>query len=202
LFNSPFAGFYHKTVPVIIESKGPPIRNLKATLYTFTGIPIASGSFSKTIFSSNQVKLHLKPGFPALQAGSFTLGLIGEPNADPSCGPKHVFKVVHFLPCLTTLPIAFPNLPAGKAADYGSSLTINVASKGFVMRNVNISLSKFDGTLVGSKSIPVLFGEVTPTFNIPGGLQPGGYTLFVSATIKNQPASCGTKAAKAVMSFS
>lgn len=199
--HSPFAGSYRGSIKLAVSTNGPPIRNLTGTLYTFSGVPIATGKFRHTIFSTNDLTLKLKRGFPVLQAGSFTLGLFGEPNANPSCGPKHTFKVIRFLPCLTTLPITFPNLPGGRASDYGSNLTINVASKGFVMRNVNVSLSTFAGDSVGSKHFNVLFGEVTPTFNIPGGLQPGGYTVFVSGVIKDQPASCGPKTAKAVMTF-
>jgi hypothetical protein len=199
--HSPFAGSYRGSIKLAVSTNGPPIRNLTGTLYTFSGIPIATGKFRHTIFSTNDLTLKLKKGFPVLQAGSFTLGLFGEPNSNPSCGPKHTFKVIRFLPCLTTLPITFPNLPGGKASDYGSNLTINVASAGFVMRNVNVSLSTFAGDSLGSKHFNVLFGEVTPTFNIPGGLQPGGYTVFVSGVIKDQPASCGPKTAKAVMTF-
>lgn len=198
---SPFAGSYHRTIAVIVETTGPPIRNLRGTLYTFHGVEIASGKLRRTVFSSNRLKLHIRPGFPTLQAGSFTLGLFGEPNPDPSCGPKHTFRVVRFLPCLTTLPVSFPRLPGGTASDYGSTLSLTVASRGFVLRGVAVSLSRFDGTLVGTKRIGLLYGEVTVTFNFPGGLQPGGYTAYVTGDVKDQPTSCGAKAAKAVMTF-
>lgn len=200
-FPSPFAGAYKRTVPVIVVTQGPPIRNLTATLYTFGGVKIASGSFKATIFSSNQLKLQLQKGFRPMQAGAFTLALFGEPNADPSCGPKHTYKVVHFLPCLTTLPVTFPNPPGGKASDYSGSLSVNVQSKGFVLGDVNVSLSTFSGTALGSRSFKTVFGEVTATFNLPGGVQPGGYTLFVSGGVQGMPASCGAKTAKTVLTF-
>jgi hypothetical protein len=136
-----------------------------------------------------------------MQAGSFTLALFGEPNADPSCGPKHTFIVVRFLPCPSTLPVTFPDPPSGKASDYGDSLSVDVAPTSEVVRHVTVSLSSFDGTKLGSRRFPVLFGQVTATFDVPGGLQPGGYTVFVSGAIKGLPASCGPKSAKTVLTF-
>ena len=186
---------------MIVVTQGPPIRNLTGTLYTFGGVKIASGSLKPTIFSSNQLTLHLGQGFRPMQAGKFTLALFGEPNADPSCGPKHAYKVIQFAPCLITLPVTFPNPPSGKAADYGNSLSVNVQGKGFLLNDVNVSLSTFTGTALGSRNFKTVFGEVTATFNVPGGVQPGGYTVFVSGGIQGMPASCGSKTAKTVLTF-
>jgi hypothetical protein len=200
-FPSPFAGTYKNVLPVIVVTQGPPIRNLTASLYTFSGVKIASGSFNPTIFSSNQLKLRLGRGFRPLQAGSFTLALFGEPNADPSCGPKHDYKVVHFLPCPSLLPVTFPNPPSGKASNYSSTLSVNVQSTGFVLNDVNVSLSTFNGTALGSQHFNTVFGEVTATFNVPGGVQPGGYTVFASGGVKGLPDSCSATTAKTVLTF-
>lgn len=196
---SPFAGGYGRTLPLRITTRGRPIRNLEAKLYTFGGDLLGRARAARTLTSSVRVPLRLRF---ALQPGTFTLALFGEPNAGASCGPKSLFRVVRFRDCLTELPVRFPRPPQGVASDYGETLSVPLAADGFLLRDVDVSLSTFDGAVLGHRVFPVVFGERQADFRLPGGLRAGTYTVFVRGTIASQPRSCGPKTTKTTLSFS
>jgi hypothetical protein len=197
-FASKFAASYSHSVPVRISTRGPRIRSFTVAIYTFKGELLGRGRAKHTIRSATTVKIKLR--YP-LQAGKFTLVMYGEPNASPSCGPKHKFQVVHFRGCMTTLPVTFPSEPTGLATDYGSQVTVNVASAGWILSDVEVSLTSFSGFTLGTRHLAVLYGQESPTFDLSSGLQPGGYTLTATGLVKAQPPSCGPKSAKTVLKF-
>jgi hypothetical protein len=112
--------------------------------------------------------------------------------------------VLRFRACRARLPVKFPKLPSGRAADYGGYLSVPVRSTdGTVIRDVRSSVSAFDGSLLGSApSLLALFGEQTLDQQLVRPLQPGSYTVVVEGRIADQPASCGRKTASATMMFS
>jgi hypothetical protein len=112
--------------------------------------------------------------------------------------------VLRFRACRARLPVTFPKLPSGRAADYGGYLSVPVRSTdGTVIRDVRSSVSAFDGSLLGSApSLLALFGEQTLDQQLVRPLQPGSYTVVVEGRIADQPASCGRKTASATMTFS
>ena len=197
-FPSAIALAYHRTLPVAVTSEGPPIRDLTVGLYTFEGDQLAFGRARLHLTTTQTVAMRLRFGF--LNPGRYTLVIDGEPNANPSCGPKHLFHVVRFRPCASTLPVTLAHLPGGVAANYGDALTVN-ADTNYVLRNVAATLTTFDGAVVDHLSEPLMFGETPINFTMSGGLAPGGYTITLTGRVPGQPGGCGLASASAAMRF-
>jgi hypothetical protein len=197
-FPSAVAVAYHRTLPVSVTSKGPMIHNLTVGLYTFQGDQLAFGRARSQLTATQSVVMRLRFGF--LNPGRYTLVIDGEPNANPSCGPKHLYQVVRFRPCASTLPITLSDLPHGLAAAYGDVVTVN-ADTDYVLRNVAATLTTFGGTIVDRRSERLMFGETTIKFTVSGGLAPGGYTITLTGRVPGQPGGCGLASTSAVMRF-
>ncbi len=198
-FPSAVALAYHHTLPVEVASKGPAIRDLTVGLYTFQGDQLAFGRARTQLTKKQVVAMRLRFGF--LNPGRYTIVIYGEPNANPSCGLKHLFHVVRFRPCASELPVTFSDLPRGAAEAYGDALTVN-ADTDYVLRNVAATLTTFGGTIVDQLSERLMFGETAINFTVSGGLTPGGYTITLSGRVPGQPGGCGSASASAVMRFS
>lgn len=183
-FPTPFAAAYQRTLPVRLTTTGPAIRGLTAALYTFGGERVASGAARATLTGSTTVRMRLR--FTPMQAGRFTLALYGEPNADPSCGPKHRFRVVRFRPCPRRLPVTFPGTPVRD----GGQLTISVAAGRSLVRGLSLTLSALDGEVLGRRTIPTLFGAKTVSFRLPRAAEAANYTVTARGRLDRQPRSC------------
>lgn len=194
---SRFTATYRRVLPVNVTSRVPRIRHLRISLYTFNGDLIGRGTRG-ALSGSAVVRLHLR--YP-LQPGEYTIYSEGEPNADPSCGPKTRSRVVRFRGCIATLPVDFPNPPGGTAADYGGFLSFAISSEGPLIRRLRVSVSDATGRLVGAAHRAVLFGTVTIDVRLRHKLQPGAYTVDVRGSIDAQPRSCGPKHALLTLTF-
>jgi hypothetical protein len=195
---SQYAAAYQRGLIVTVTTRGPVITNLEAGLYTFAGDRLGQGTLKHPLRGSATIDMHLR--FP-VQAGQYTIYLVGEPNADPSCGPKHTSQVLDLRSCLTRLPVEFPDSPGGLAADYGDYLSFPLRTRGFLIRHVNVSLSSFAGARVGSVGLPALFGTVTVNVPLRKTLVTGSYTVFVTGDVASQPRACGPATAQATWTF-
>jgi hypothetical protein len=194
---SRYAIAYNRVLPVTVTSRGPRIRGLRVSLYTFSGDLLGRASRSSLTGSAN-LRLHLRY---RLQAGEYTLYSEGEPNADPSCGPKHRSRVMRFRGCITRLPVTFPEPPGGTAADYGNYLSFALSSRGPLIRRLRIFVSSFEGRQYGSTRLKALFGTVTVNVPLKLRLAAGDYTITVRGSIASQPRSCGPKHAQQTLTF-
>ncbi len=194
---SRFAQAYGRVIAIAVSSRVPAIRNLRLTLYTFAGDLLGRG-YRRVLSGNGAVRVKLRFG---LQPGAYTLYAQGEPNADPSCGAKHASSVIRFVGCTTSLPVRFPMPPGGPAADYGGYLSFAIASRGPLMRALNVSVSSFAGEAFGTTSVAELFGSVTVNVPLAQALRPGDYTIKVEGWIASQPRSCGPKHAEQALSF-
>ena len=52
-----------------------------------------------------------------------------------------------------------------------------------------------------AKCEEALRGQVSPEFRIPGGLEPGGYTVTATGEVAQAPAACGPKSKRTVLRF-
>lgn len=195
---SHFAAAYKRVVRVTVTSRGPFIRHLRVVLYTFSGDQL--GIATKSSLSGSAV-LRLRLRY-RLQPGEFTLYAEGEPNADPSCGPKHDSRVLRFRDCITRLPVTFPEPPGGTAADYGRFLSFALSSRGPLIRHLRVRIYSFDGRFFGATRLPVLFGSKTVDMPLRRALTAGDYTISVWGSIVAQPRSCGPKNAQQTLTFS
>jgi hypothetical protein len=195
---SHFAIAYKRVVPVTMTSRGPLIRHLRVLLYTFSGDLLGSAT-RRSLSGSAVVRLRLRY---RLQPGEFTLYSEGEPNADPSCGPKHDSRVLRFRDCITRLPVTFPEPPSGIAADYGGYLSFPLSSRGPLIRRLEVTVYSFSGRFFGAARLPVLFG--TENVNVPlrRTLTAGDYAIVARGWIAAQPRSCGPKHAEQTLTFS
>ncbi|HEY5196089.1 MAG TPA: hypothetical protein VIJ51_03575 [Solirubrobacteraceae bacterium] len=196
---SNFAASYPSTVSVNVTTRGGPIRNLHAAIYTFSGDQIASGHRAAALTSSATVKLKL--AFGALQVGSYTLVVSGTPTASPSCGLEKFTKVEAFKDCVTSLPLTFVNPPAGSASAYGGFLSVPLKSNGPLVREIEGAVYAADGTLFGDGTLSGLYGQATLNLKLNQALVPGEYTVVVAGLI-SQPAACGPKTAQITLDFS
>ncbi len=200
--DGPFAAAYTRSIRVQLKSRGLRVRNVRAELYTFSGRRMGASMGRRTVRGTATLTLRLEREFAPIQAGAFTLVLTGEPNAARSCGPKTTTRVLRFRPCRQALPIAFPKLPAGSAADYEGYLSIPVRSRGPLIRDVTSSVYGFDGSLLGRVfALRALFGEAVLDHALLRALVPGRYTVVVEGLLDEQPRSCGRKRAQATMTF-
>jgi hypothetical protein len=194
---SQFAADYHKVVRIRVTSRGPRIRSVSAQLYTFAGEPLGR-SRKVSALGSGRV-LRIKTRFP-VQGGRYTLIVTGEPNASRSCGPKQSHHVITFRDCFQQLPLAFPHPPGGFAKDYGDVLSVEVRTTGPIIRRIHGSLSDFAGNQFGVGDLPFLVGRATLNLTLSQPLVAGQYTVFLTGKVK-QPASCGDKDAKLILTF-
>lgn len=201
--DGPYALAYAKQMRVRVNPRGGVrIRKLRAELYTFSGTRMGVSGYRGAVRNVATLKLRLRRLFRPLQVGSFTLVLTGEPNASRSCGPKQAIRLMRMRACRTTLPVTFPKLPGGKAADYGDFLSVPVRSDGRVIRDLRSAVYAFDGSLLGrAGSLRALFGEQTLDHRLQRSLSPGSYTVVVEGLIAEQPRACGPKRAQATMTF-
>jgi len=193
-----FAASYVRSIPVTVTTMGPPIRFLRVGLYTFGGARIAEGVARTTLRGTTRLFMPLR--FGPMQAGRFTLVATGEPNLSRSCGPKKYIRVQSFRDCINTLPVVFPRLPGGVAADYGEYLSVPVQAAGPLIRGMEMNVYSFAGELYGSGRMSVLFGASTMHMRLTRPLDPGSYTIIMEGTIA-QPLSCGPKTVQRFLHF-
>jgi hypothetical protein len=186
---SPFAAAYPSSVGVGLSTTGRPIRNVRASLYTFGGDQIAAGRLP--VLSGSRT-LKMKLAFAPLQQGSYTLVVTGEPNANPSCGPKKLVEVVTFRGCITGLPLKFVSPPGGTASDYGGYLSLTVQSAGPLIRNLEGAVYAADGTVFGHGTLNALYGQASLDLRLDRPLVAGDYSVVVAGLVA-QPPSCGPK---------
>jgi hypothetical protein len=185
LLPNPYASSYRDTLPVTIETKGPTIRFLRIELYTFAGVKLGEGRRGGPLRASAKVRMRLR--FP-MQVGSFTLVVTGEPNRDRSCGPKQFFKVLRFRDCPALLPVSFPSPPGGIAGDYQDYLSLKVATKGGLMRDLLGTVATAAGDVIGDGQLSVLFGTATLDLRLTRRLAPGDYRVSVQGRLDQAPA--------------
>jgi hypothetical protein len=195
---SAYAAGYGATVPLRVATTGPAIRDLHAGIYTFGGDQIAAGVRRPVLTAAATVKLKL--AFGALQEGKYTLVVTGSPNADPSCGPKKLTRVISFRGCLTSLPLKFVDPPGGIASDYGGFLSVALQSTGPLIRNLEGSVYDANGTLFGTGTLGALYGKTTLDMALKQPLVPGDFTVIIDGLI-DQPKSCGPKTAQIGLHF-
>jgi hypothetical protein len=195
---SSFTTSYRRVLPVRVTTRGPLVRRLRVSLYTFSGDLLGRGFRRKPLGGSGVVRVRLRF---RLQPGAYTLYSEGEPNRDPSCGPKHGSRVVRFRGCTTDLPVSIPEPPGGVAADYGGFLSFDLASRGPLIRQLDVTVSAFDGTLYGRTRLSALFGTVTVHVPLWQELVPGDYTVTVLGVISSEPGSCGLSGMEQTLTF-
>jgi hypothetical protein len=198
---SNYAASWQKQIAIDISTKGPEIRNLTATLSTFSGDVLGSAALSKPLTGSARVKITLK--FP-MQPGKYTLYFVGEPNANPSCGPKHSSAILHLVGCSQRLPVKIANTTEGQAGDYHGYYSFDVRDpKGIVMKHLSATMSTFEGKIVGQAQIPVLFGEVHVSIRLTRALRPlpERYTVDIGGFPPGRPRSCGAAHADRTLQF-
>jgi hypothetical protein len=199
--DGPYAVAYSRTISVRVDTRGARIGNLGAELYTFAGRRMGA-SRSQRVRGEATLGLRLNRIFRPLQVGAFTLVLTGEPNRNRSCGPKQATRVLRFRACATTLPVTFPDLPGGRAADYGAYLSVAIRSRGPLISDVRSVVYGVDGTLLGrAPRLSALFGLKLLDHKLVRPLQPGSYTVVTDGLIDGQPRSCGRTTALAKMTF-
>jgi len=200
--DGPYAVAYTRELTVRVRPRGVRVRNLRAELYTFSGVRMGVSPRRRAARVVATLRVRLGRIFRPLQVGGFTLVLTGEPNASRSCGPKQTFRVVRMRACRTRLPLTFPSIPGGRASDYGAFLSVPVRSDGHVIRDLRSTVYGFDGSLIGrAPPLLALFGEQMLDHALVRPLSPGGYTVVVEGLIGEQPRSCGPKRAQATMTF-
>lgn len=194
-FRSPFIATYSKVIPVKVSTSGRPIRHLTAGLYTFGGDRVAFGRAARRLWSSGWVRMRVHGG--RMQAGEFTLVLLGEPNRDRHCGPKHLYRVVRFRPCPDRLPVSFPRLPEGLAADHLGGLSVDITAGRQLLSDLSVSVRPAPGGTVTRMRVPDLFGEIRLTFQPQEGARPGEYVIQARGKVSEMPAACGPLKASA-----
>ena len=193
-YSENYALQYTDELPVYVETRGPTIRNAQIQLYTFEGFRL--GRSRKLGDFGVGIKGKAKLRFP-MQAGRYTLVVKG---TVAGCGELQVAKVVRFRDCRETLPIKFPDRPAGNAADYGGFLSVELETRGPAIRNLVGRVYSFDGEFFGKGSLSVLFGTAFLHNRLRKPLQAGGYSFVVEGRI-DQPRECGTKSKSTTLKF-
>jgi hypothetical protein len=199
---SDYAASWRKQIAIDISTKGPEIRNLTATLSTFGGDVLGTAALSKPLTGSARIKLALK--FP-MQPGKYTLYFLGEPNANPSCGPKHSSAVLRLVGCGQRLPVKIANTTEGRAGDYHGYYSFDVRDpQGIEMKQLSATMSTFEGRIVGQARIAVLFGSVHVSIRLTRALQPvpERYTVDIGGFPPGRPHSCGAAHADRTVQFS
>jgi hypothetical protein len=199
--SSHYAASWTRSLDLFVHSNGPRITGLSVSLSTFDGHVLGSGSLKYAL--TGGAVIHMKLLYP-LQPGTFSLYFYGFPNADPSCGPKHRGDTVRFSGCTGELPVRILNATEGSASDYGNYYSFDVApTGGELLRGLAASLSTFRGRLVGTTTIPVLFGQLHVSIPLRTGIAPlpTKYTLDVSGYTGGRPASCGPLQQRKTLEF-
>lgn len=197
------AATYTSQIRVRVTPRGGRrIRNLRVELYTFSGRRMAASPRRRLIRGSATLTMRLASLFSPMQVGAYTLVVKGEPNRSRSCGPKETTRLMRFRACRETLPVTFPRLPGGVAADYQGFLSVAIRSRGAVIGDVESAIYGFDGSLLGrAPALPALFGESTLHHELARPLGAGQYTVVVEGLSDDQPRACGRKRAQATMTF-
>jgi hypothetical protein len=194
-----YAASWTRTMRIDVKTNGPAIRSLSVSVSTFGGNILGKGSMRRTLTSSGSITVKLT--YP-MQPGRYTLYFYGFPNADPSCGPKHMSSVLRLSSCGSQLPVNFLNTPQGFAADYQGWYSFDVQPQnGSLMKNLSASLSTFSGHSIGKKKIAVLFGDLTVSIPLNQAIQPGNYSLDVAGFPPGRPLSCGPAHATKTLTF-
>ena len=190
-FSKVFASQYTKKMRIAVERGGSQVRHWRVELYTFGGFRLGKSRYESSMSSYDKTSLKLR--IP-MQPGRYTLVVKGNVGR---CGELELNKVVNFRGCLNSLPISFPNKPGGTAADYGRYLSVKVAPKPVwaPLKDIRGTLSNFEGDVFGTAELPrgsrKLIGEQVLDFKLKsGGLEPGGYSVFVTGKAR-QPNQCG-----------
>lgn len=200
--DGPYAAAYTKQIRVRVSPRGPRIANLRAVLYTFSGQHLGASRQRPAVRATATLTVRLQRIVRPLQAGAFTLVLTGEPNRDRSCGPKQATRILRFRACADKLAVTFPNLPAGRASDYGGFLSVAIRSSGPLIRDLRSSVYGFDGSLMGAApNLAALFGQQTLHHELFGPLPAGRYNVIADGLIGDQPRSCPRAKAQATMIF-
>jgi hypothetical protein len=200
--DGPYAAAYTKQIRVRVSPRGPRIANLRAALYTFSGQRLGASRPRRPVRAAAMLTVRLERIVRPLQAGAFTLVLTGEPNRDRSCGPKQAARILRFRACADKLPVTFPNLPAGRASDYGGFLSVPIRSSGPLIRDLRSSVYGFDGSLIAAApNLAALFGQQTLHHELSRPLLAGRYNVIVDGLIGDQPRSCPRAKAQATMAF-
>lgn len=200
--DGPYAAAYTKQIRVRVSPRGPRIGNLRVVLYTFSGQRLGSSRPRRAVRQAATLTLRLDRTVAPLQAGSFTLVLTGAPNRARSCGPKQATRILRFRACAVALPVTFPNLPAGRASDYGGFLSVPIRSGGPLIRELHSSVYVSDGSLLGAApNLAALFGQRTLDHELGQPLLAGRYTVIADGLIGDQPRACPRAKAQAMMTF-
>ena len=200
--SSHYAAAWTRRLVVNVHTNGPRITGLAVTLSTFHGDVLGKATLRSALTSNATIRIRLR--YP-MQSGPFSLYFYGYPNADPSCGPKHDAAVVHFLSCSAPLPVKVLNLTQGPAASYRGTYAFDVrSSTGAILHGLSASLSSFEGVVVGTARIPVLFGEYHVKIPLRQSLhpKPERYTVDVSGFPPGRPRSCGPGQSTHTVTFS
>lgn len=190
---------YRTDVAVRITTRGPAIRHLTAALYTYHGTLVARGAARGTIGDVQVVRMKLAR---ALEPRHYTLVIDGEPNASRSCGPKRFTQALKFTSdCRPVLPVTFPQLPSGKAADYGGAVTFTLHAAR-ALGAARVTISSYGGDFLGALDLSRFPAGTAPlTVTLRKGLYASGYTIFIEGLLADAPASCGKKTAKATFTL-
>jgi hypothetical protein len=87
--------------------------------------------------------------------------------------------------------VTFPNLPAGRASDYGGFLSVPIRSNGPLIRDLRSSVYGFDGSLIAAApNLAALFGQQTLHHELSRPLLAGRYNVIADGLIGDQPRSC------------
>lgn len=196
-----FANQYDKKMRIAVARGRQAVRNWRVELYTFGGFLLGKSRFDDSMSRNDRAKLNLKL---AMQPGKYTLVTKGEVRG---CGLIERFDVVSFRDCLSKLPIKFIDKPGGTASDYGDFLSVKIAPNPVFapLTDIHSTLTNFDGDIFGKAELPrgkrQLIGEQFLDHKLKsGGLQPGGYTVYVTGKAR-QPRECGNLAASANLTF-
>lgn len=199
--SSHYAAAWTKRLQVSVHTNGPEIYNLNVTLSTFGGDILGKAALSRPLTSNGRLSIKLR--FP-MQPGAYTLYFMGEPNPDPSCGPKHDSSTIRLSGCQTPLPIKIVKPPQGYADSYQGRYSFYVSDPtGVLLEGLSASLSTFEGQVAGTVKIPVLFGKLHVSIPLRRALEPAPerYTVDISGYPPGRPRSCGAGQASRTVTF-
>jgi hypothetical protein len=199
--SSHYAAAWTKRLRISVHTNGPEIHNLNVTLATFGGDVLGKAALSGPLSSNGRLSIKLR--FP-MQPGAYTLYFVGEPNPDPSCGPKHDSSTIRLASCQTPLPVKIVNPPQGYADSYQGRYSFDVSDPtGVLLEGLSASLSTFEGQVAGSVKIPVLFGKLHVSIPLRQALEPAPerYTVDISGYPPGRPRSCGAGQASRTVTF-
>lgn len=193
-----YASQYKKRVKVNVTTNHGPLVEWQVQLYTFQGKLLGQTNRKRALNRSDTVRVDLK--FP-LQPGKFTIVIKGYPRGCRA--ESQMADVVRFSDCTDRLPVKFPDMPGGVAADYEGFLSIPVESRGgALIKDPRTEIYSFSNEFFGRDidEYPRLFGRLTFNNKLVKPLRAGSYTVIVSGRL-DQPRECGSKDAQATLTF-